>query len=58
MKRAIIYNVTNMPPGVDVRNIRFVTRSRGPNERDIKVIFKCKDDCKTIFTNKNLKEMQ
>jgi len=30
----------------------------GPYEDWVYVIFKCKDNCKTIFTDSNIKEMR
>lgn len=41
----------------DVDNINFIERVNSNFQKNINVIFKCKNDCKTIFTNGHVKEM-
>ena len=51
------YNFTNFPPGVDLKDIQFLKRDQGQFENYIFAIYKCKNDCDTIFTEKNLEEI-
>lgn len=48
-----------MPPGVTINDIaELITRSAGTYDNEIAIIFKCKDDCKTIINDKNLRQMR
>ena len=51
------YNIFNLPPGVPLKYVRILNKHIGPSEDFLYIIFKCKNDCKTIFTPKNLIEM-
>ena len=52
-----IYTFQNMPPVEDLKDIKFLYRSNGPFDSWILTVFKCKDDCKTIFNFKKIMEM-
>ena len=57
-KRKIIYNVTNMPPGVDIRDVKMQQKLLGRSDHNIIAIFKCKGECETVLNYKNLLEMR
>jgi hypothetical protein len=45
-----------MPP-VDAERIKFIERTAGPRDHWVYIVFKCKYDCKTLFTFDTIKEM-
>ena len=51
-------SITNLPENVKLTEIKLVEKPMAAYDDYIYVIYKCKDNCKTIFTNKNLKDMQ
>jgi hypothetical protein len=51
------FTIWNKPRGVNLTDISFLPSSRGDFQDYVYVIFKCKDDCETIFTDKHIKEM-
>jgi hypothetical protein len=53
----IRYSVSRLPPRTPVQFINLQEKELGPQDDWIYAIFKCKGDCKTIFTEENIKEM-
>lgn len=51
------FTIFNLPPGVPLEYVKILTKHTGPSEEFLYIIFKCKKACKTIFTPKNLIEM-
>ena len=43
------FEVSNIPP-ILVNEINYKAREQGSNDDIVYAIFKCKNDCKTIFT--------
>lgn len=39
------------------KNVEFLDRNNGIDSKHINIIFRCKDDCKTIFTLSHIEEM-
>lgn len=50
--------MTNLPPGVSIKDIRMQQKLLGRSEYNIYAIFKCKGDCTTVLNHKNLLEMR
>lgn len=52
------FEIFEKPQDINITDIRFSPTSRGNFQDFVYVIFKCKYDCETIFTDEHVEEMQ
>ena len=51
------YTIQDLPPNVRLEDIELQLRANANIDHSLLAIFKCKDDCKTLFAEDHVKEM-